>query len=49
MLATIGIGIGGAIPLSGNNKKDEFIEVKTEQIDIVDDENTEDKAFEIKP
>ncbi len=49
LLAAIGIGISGAIPLFGSNKKDEFIEVKTEQLDEVDNDDKHESELEIIP
>ena len=46
-LATIGIGISGAIPIFGSTKKDEFIETHTEQIDAKE-ESAEEGDLELK-
>lgn len=47
LLATIGIGISGGIPVSASGKKEDTIEVKTEQVDNT--EESEECELEIKP
>lgn len=47
LLATLGIGISGGIPLSSSGKKEDTIEVKSEQIHSTDE--SEENEEEVKP
>jgi hypothetical protein len=45
VLATLGVGIGGGVPISPNKKREDSNEIKTELVEIKDDKT---KLTEIK-
>lgn len=45
VLATLGVGIGGGVPISTNKKREDSNEIKTELVEIKDDKT---KLTEIK-
>ncbi|MCU4175800.1 hypothetical protein [Carboxylicivirga sp. N1Y90] len=47
LLATLGIGISGGIPVSSSGKKEDTIEVKSELLD--NKEESEETVLEVKP
>ncbi len=47
VLASVGIGLGGGVPIPPANKKKDTIEIKVEMLESVDDK-TKSEQFDIK-
>lgn len=44
VLATVGVGLGGGVPISGSHKKGDSPSVKIELVEISEDENEDEES-----